>query len=156
KPEQPGQAVTIQCGKDWRTFEAEWRGSDLSVTSGAPRVFGSKNYRSVAGHIALESPKGVRAEFRNVRLQPLNLTRLFNGQDLSGWKAVSQPPPKKAGGPLGPITGALKSKPKDAAWSVSSGSIHVENGRGRLESTETYDDFVMQLTARTGRGQPKA
>ena len=41
------------------------------------------------GHIGLQLNQG-RVAFRNIRLRPLGLESIFNGQDLSGWKTLSR------------------------------------------------------------------
>jgi hypothetical protein len=63
--------------------------------------------------------------FRNVKLRPLSLKPIFNGKDLSGWKAI---PDRKS------------------VYSVTpEGYLNVKDGNGDLQSTGEYGDFVLQM-----------
>ena len=76
------------------------------------------------GFIGLQHNSG-QVEFRNVKLKPLGGKSLFNGRDLSGWKTYPEMP---------------------SVFSVTpKGELNVKNGRGQLESTEKFGDFVLQL-----------
>ena len=83
--------------------------------------------------------------FRDIKLKPLGLESIFNGADLTGWRVV-EPPTK-------PNQRLLKQN-----WTVTDGLLHVDvpalegiekGGRGNLETTGQYADFVLQLQART-------
>jgi hypothetical protein len=76
------------------------------------------------GHIGLQLNQG-RVEFRNVKLKPLGLTSIFNGKDLTGWKTYPD---------------------MDSEFTVAdSGELNVKNGRGQLETEQSYGDFILQL-----------
>jgi len=79
------------------------------------------------GHIGLQA-NGGRIEFRNIALRPLGANAIFNGKDLSGWREV---PGSKS------------------VFEAVDGSIHVTDGRGFLETEQTYANFVLQTDART-------
>lgn len=80
------------------------------------------------GRIGLQKNEG-EVEFRNLRLKPLGLEKIFNGRDLQGWKEYPD----------------LKSK-----FTVTpAGEINVKNGRGLLESERSYGDFVLRLECQT-------
>lgn len=76
------------------------------------------------GHIGLQLNSGAVA-FRNIRLQPLALTTIFNGKDLTGW--VEYPD-------------------MESDFSVTTdGFLNVKNGKGQLETEGHYANFVLQL-----------
>lgn len=80
------------------------------------------------GYIGLQYREGP-IQFRNVKLRPLGLNSIFNGQDLSEWKTYPQ---------------------MASEYSVTpEGWLHVKNGRGQLESNGKYGDFVLQYDCRT-------
>lgn len=140
----------------WHTIEVEAKGEELAVSIDGKRVAEGKDASARAGYIGFSVPKGSRAEFRNLKLKPINPVALFNGKDLTGWKAVSPEQSKKSGGmlnKLGKIFGGGKGK--DAEWSVENGMIHGKQGPGQLETTAMYDDFVLQVEARLAPGKKK-
>ncbi|RUL85530.1 3-keto-disaccharide hydrolase [Tautonia sociabilis] len=62
---------------------------------------------------------------RRVELLPEGMTPIFNGKDLSGWNVLE-------GG--------------ESVYSVTAeGSLHVQNGRGDIQTEGQYDDFILQL-----------
>ena len=76
------------------------------------------------GYIGLQHNKGAVA-FRNIKLRPLGLNSIFNGKNLDGWKEYPE----------------MESK-----FSVTdAGEMNVKNGRGQLETADSYGDFVLQL-----------
>src|SRR5215472_2008216 len=131
----------------WHKLEASFSGDHISVKVDGRTVSQKQNSRAKAGVIALSCGKAGTVQYRNMKLKPLLTKTLFNGSDLSGWKAVVPPPPKKAGMLKKMVGGG--SKPKEAQWSVANGAIHGGGGVGQLESTAMYDDFVLQLAIRT-------
>ncbi|MBM4077006.1 MAG: DUF1080 domain-containing protein, partial [Planctomycetes bacterium] len=78
------------------------------------------------GHIGLQYREG-KIEFRNVYLKPLSTEPLFDGTSLTGWREVP-------GG---------KSR-----FSVVDETIHVESGRGFLETEKVAGDFLLQFEAK--------
>jgi hypothetical protein len=82
------------------------------------------------GHIAL-SGNGV--VFRSIKLRPSNGKSLFNGKDLTGWKAFEGDKPK------------VQSK-----FSVSpEGWLTIKNGPGDLQTEGQWADFIFQGECRT-------
>lgn len=76
------------------------------------------------GHIGLQHNEG-RVAFRNVRLQPTPQRGIFNGEDLTQW--IVRPE-------------------MDSEFSVTpEGYLHVTNGKGQIETQESFGDFVLQL-----------
>jgi hypothetical protein len=68
------------------------------------------------------------AAFRSIKLLPKNMTSLFNGKDLAGWK----------------IFDGKKSK-----FDVKDGLLSIENGPGDLQTEAKYKNFLLQLECRT-------
>ena len=75
--------------------------------------------------------KGSRIALRNVKLRPLDTKPLFNGKDLTGWKAFA----------------GEKYKSKFAV--TPAGEISVKDGPGDLQTDKAFGDFVLQLECKT-------
>lgn len=80
----------------------------------------------LTGRLGLQMNEG-RAAFRNVCVRPLKFRPMFNGTDTTGWRVV---PGSKS------------------VFSVNDGLLHVANGPGFLETTETFDNFALKVEAR--------
>lgn len=80
----------------------------------------------LTGQLGLQFNQG-RAMYRDVVIRPLGARPLFNGTDISGWRTV---PGSKS------------------SFDVVDGLLHVSNGPGFLETTETFADFAMTVQAR--------
>lgn len=63
-------------------------------------------------------------EVRNVKLRPLGLKPIFNGENLDGWNIL----PDKA-----------------SKFSVVDNAINIKDGNGQIETAGQYKDFVLQL-----------
>ena len=59
-----------------------------------------------------------------MRLRPVHLTALFNGEDLSGWNVIP----------------GRKSK-----FAVVDGALNITDGNGQIETAGLYKDFLVQL-----------
>ena len=133
----------------WHTTEVEFLGDHYVIKIDGHQTAEGKDARSKAGYIALEGKSGSKVEYRNIRLKPVGMKRLFNGSELAGWKSVNALP-VKAGGGANPLKKVLKlgggpPKTKEANWSVAAGQIRGTGGPGQLETEALYDDFVLQL-----------
>lgn len=129
----------------WHTVNATLSGERISVRLDGRQLVDGKNSRARGGFVDLGCSKAGKVQFRNLLLRPTGMAALFNGSDLSNWKAVGPPPPKK-GGLFKKITGGGKTK--EAEWSVANGVIHAQAGTGQLETTAMYDDFLFQAAIR--------
>lgn len=110
---------------DWQTFEVTVRGGNITVKLDGEEVLAYDDRQPLGrGRIGLQHNKG-RVAFRNIKLKPLGLASIFNGKDLTGWREDFQ------GGSKFTVTEA--------------GELNVKDGRGQLESKESYGDFVLQL-----------
>jgi len=80
----------------------------------------------LTGRIGLQMNEG-RSAFRNVFIRPLSLKPLFDGKTAAGWNVV---PGSKS------------------EFKVADDLLHVSNGPGFLETTETFGDFILKIEAR--------
>jgi len=135
----------------WHALDATLTADHFVITLDGKIMVDEKDGRGKAGYIELGCSRTGKTQFRNIKLRPLGAKDLFNGTDLSGWKAVGPTPPKK--GMLKKLTGG--GKVKEAEWSAMAGVIHGEKGVGQLESAATYDDFVLQLAIRVNARDKK-
>jgi len=110
------------------TVNAVGRKIDIQIDDGPTHSYeDTRDEWLPSGHIGLQKNSGAVA-FRDVRLQPLSQEPLFNGTDLAGWREV---PGSKS------------------VIDVVTGTIHVVNGPGFLETEQTFEDFVLQFEAKT-------
>ena len=134
----------------WRSLTVTAKDNEIRVAIDNTEVSDEKDASIHAGFIVLNSSQGARVSVRRMELKPIFTTPLFDGTDLTGWKATGVPPsqPKQAGLIKKiPHLFEPKSKPKDPKWSVQGGAIHGEGGTGQLESTQTFDNFILQIAA---------
>lgn len=119
------KARAVPESAEWRTFTVKAEGGHFTVAVDGQTLLDYTDSRPLArGFIGLQYNKG-RVEFRNVKLKPLGLETIFNGQDLTGWKVF----PGKA-----------------SVFSVTpERALNVKNGNGQLESEGQFGDFVLQL-----------
>ncbi|MBA4032920.1 MAG: DUF1080 domain-containing protein [Planctomyces sp.] len=121
---------TIATAGAWHTYEATVNGSSLTVKLDGELIASYTDDTPSplkTGFIGLQQ-NGGPARFRSIYLKPLGLEPLWNGKDLTGWRVV----PGSAG-----------------TFAVEGDYLHVEGGRGFLETEKTAGDFVFQFTART-------
>ncbi len=76
------------------------------------------------GYIGLQHNQG-RIEFRNVRLLPLDMQALFNGQDLEGWRT---------------------DRLEQSRVEVVDSELHLIGGKGQIETRESFGDFALRLS----------
>jgi hypothetical protein len=125
KPEKP-----VSGEEKWMTYHVVVQGNRIDVKLDGKPILSYTDTRPTArrrGFIGLQKNAG-KAEYRNVYLRPLATKPLFNGKDLAGWRVV---PGSKS------------------QFTVLDGTIHVENGRGFLETESTWGDFVLQAQIKT-------
>ncbi len=122
---QRKKASPVSLDSDWHTFDITANGGRFVVKLDGQTVLDYTDPKPLGrGFIGLEFNTG-KVEFRNIKLRPLGMQPLFNGRDLSGWKTYPEMASRFS------VTGE--------------GWLHVENGRGQLETEKTYADFTLQL-----------
>lgn len=118
----------FQHDDQWHEFHVRLTDGKVTVTLDGQKLYEMTDARPLGrGFIGLQHNSG-KVAFRNIRLRPLGLDSLFNGSDLTGWNQYPDMPSK---------------------FSVQDKCLHVENGRGQLETKQEYGDFVMQLECMT-------
>lgn len=113
----------------WHSMTVTASGPQITVTLDGSQVLDFKDEQTTrtAGFIGLQKNAG-KIEFKEIILKPLNMTPLFNGKDLAGWRVVP-------GG--------------TSKFTVEDGTIHVVDGAGFLETESTHGDFILQSQAKT-------
>jgi len=113
----------------WQSYEVTIEGGSVTVRLDGRQILQYTDPQPLGrGHIGLQLNEG-RVAFRNIRLKPLGLKPLFNGKDLSGWKTYPEMPSKFT------VT--------EQGW------LNVKDGRGQLETEQSFGDFVLQLWCMT-------
>ena len=109
---------------NWHTYHIiASEGTFLVQFDGKPVITWDDDKPLGRGYIGLQKNKGP-IEFRNIKLRPLNMRTLMNGENLAGWTVF----PDKA-----------------SKFSVTSrGELRIQDGPGQLETKGQYGDFVFQ------------
>lgn len=157
KPEWPAGSIVLKNKSSkpdlslnvWHKVSIEANGSHIVVQVDGQQTAETNDTSAKAGYVEFENTRGVRLDLRSIYIKPLNVNPIFNSADLSGWKSVPFAP--KPGEGVGHSLAKMfsfgsGSKPHTASWSVRGGKIHGESGPGSLETTGSYDDFVLQVT----------
>jgi len=145
----------------WHRVQVEANHGKLRVRVDDVITASPGNLGSRAGYIGFEAKGNGQFQVRNIKVTPLNLSSLFNGNDLNGWKSVARAADAKEGMghalqktfSFGMAGGSTKSH--DATWKVDSGRIHGESGPGGLENGTMMEDAIVQISAAvTGNNKP--
>ncbi len=128
--EEARKSALAKVNDGWHRYHVLVRGATVIVDLNGVRVLEYTDPSPLQrGYIALQQNTGP-ISFRNIFLRPLGLSPIFNGKNLTGWR--THPDLKGTFG----VT--------------DDGELHVQGGRGQLESEATFADFVLQLEAKTG------
>lgn len=79
------------------------------------------------GKVGLQFNQG-SVRFRQIQIRPLSMQLLWNGHDLEGWRTAAR---------------------GDGIFEVADGQLRVRSGPGQLETTSSFDDFLLQVECRT-------
>lgn len=109
----------------WTPMEVRCEGARIAVTIAGRQVSRLVNRAFTSGPIALTYGGAGTVRFRGIKLLPLGSRALLNGKDLTGWKAVEG-------------TQSVISVTRE-------GWLNVRNGRGDLQTTDAFADFVLQM-----------
>jgi Domain of Unknown Function (DUF1080)/FHA domain len=132
---------------EWHSYEVQAQGSQFIVRLDGNEVASGNARGSKAGAIGLQFVSRTPVEFKNIKLIPLGLGSIFNGQTLYQWTEVGgRTAPQKKG--LLKKFIPLGGRGRPAAWTVRDGAIHVRKGPSELETSAAYGDFVLQLDVR--------
>lgn len=112
----------------WHLYELRLVGDRLTVSIDGNPVLDYQDLMPLApGRIGLQHNSGPVA-FRDIRVRPIGLKKLIR-DDLANWTQY----PDMAG----------------KFEILEDGLLHVTDGRGQLESQESYDDFVLFTECKT-------
>jgi len=113
----------------WHTIHVKAVGGDIEAT-----IDGKKVEVSAArdkGYIIIQYHRYHRfrahkfeLQVQNVKLRPLALKSIFNGENLEGWNII---PDKKS------------------EFAVIDGALNIKDGGGQIETAGVYKDFALQL-----------
>jgi len=128
---QGGAAVNLVAGEDNAAFSTvNIRALGKEVTAQVNDIDVPTAVSNTKGHIAIQFhkydrfKKGPKLEIKEVKLRPLAMTSLFNGENLDGWNII---PDRKS------------------VFSVNDGALNIKDGNGQIETTGVYRNFVLQL-----------
>lgn len=113
----------------WQTLRVVARGSDVSATVDEKLVEGFATSRDI-GHIGIlyQNYHGMKGhatvEVKDVRLRPLQLAPIFNGENLDGWNII----PGRA-----------------SKFTVIDGALNIQDGNGQIETDALYKNFLLQM-----------
>ena len=117
---------------DWHEMRIVADGSNISVEVDGQQTVNYTdpigNKAVGKGYIGLQLNSGL-VRFRSIHLRPLNVSPMFNGKDLTGWKTDQK----------------LKSRFEVTA----DGEMQILDGKGQIESESTFADFVFSMKCRT-------
>jgi hypothetical protein len=128
-----GQQMPNPWDGAWHAFDVTIQGEHVEIAiDGAilAKYFSEEdNYGLLKGKVVPRGRIGLQfregeVAFRNVRLKPLRLKPMLNGQDLTGWRT---------------------DQTRDAKFASEGAELHITSGPGELETETSYGDFVMQL-----------
>jgi 3-keto-disaccharide hydrolase len=117
--------LTEKLSDGWHTLEIRLDGARVTAIIDGKTVLDYLDPEPLGrGYIGLGFEQGP-IEFRNFKLKPLGMKTIFNSKDLTGWKTYPE----------------MKS-----VFSVTEkGEMNVKNGKGQLETADSYGDFTLQL-----------
>lgn len=141
----PAQSL-IKGENEWRSYDIVCEGDHIVTKINGQTQVDANLTKFSHGRIGIQHHNpGSQIKFKNIKLKPLGATPLFNGKDLTGWKAVDR-------------AGASKKPTMRQQWSVRDGLLHVEvpkvpgaapGGAGQIETEATFANFVFQADVRT-------
>jgi hypothetical protein len=117
--------VSVKGGGKWTSFVITAKGSHITITADGKKTIDLEDTKHKRGVIAFQYDGDATVKARNVKLRPLSTESIFNGKDLTGWKAVEGRP---------------------SVFSVTpEGWLNIKNGPGDIHAERSYGDFVLQL-----------
>jgi len=115
---------------EWQEVTVRAVGGDVEATVNGEPVEGFRANQGI-GHIgiAYHAYHGMRqhpatVEVTDVRLRPLRLKSIFNGENLDGWNII----PDRA-----------------SIFTVADGVMNIRDGNGQIETAGVYQNFLLQM-----------
>lgn len=117
--------VEIAGDDQWHTFLVRVSGPTITVQVDGEQTAEFTDPAPVGlGYIGLQHNSGPVA-FRNVKLRPLGMEPLFDGESLTGWR----PYPEQ----------------KSEVTVTAEGEMQITDGPGQIETEAAFADFILQL-----------
>jgi len=114
----------------WHEVVVRAEGNAVTATIDGTAVEGLAT-SNAKGHIGIQyhryhksRGRGPKIELKEMKLRPLGVAPIFNGENLDGWNII---PDRKS------------------EFSVSEGALKIVNGNGQIETDALYRDFILQL-----------
>ncbi len=129
--EEGGGVIYLDAGEDNVAFSKiniKAVGDDITATVNEHPV--EISAPNAHGHIAFQLHKyhrnrrGPKIEIQEVKLRPVVMRSLFNGENLDGWNII----PDRA-----------------SVFSVIDGALNIKDGNGQIETEDVFRDFVLQI-----------
>ena len=111
----------------WTRFEIRADGDNLQVTVNGKPTVRKRDKKWARGPIALQyfGQGDGRVSFRNIKLRPLGLKRIFNGKNLAGWKVIPE---------------------RKSVFTVTpQGWLNIKDGNGEIQTEGQWADFALQM-----------
>lgn len=125
KAEHPGGTLVTDVEK-WQDVEIAANGERIAVMLNGKKVVDGSDGKHRRGVIGVQYHyPGMKMEVRDVKLKPLGLKSIFNGENLTGWSILPDHRSKFSVTPEG--------------W------LNIKDGNGQIETVGAWDDFVLQL-----------
>lgn len=118
-------------GYDWQQVSVVAEGNAVSAkVNGQDAAVAAPGH--AVGYIGILY-QGARVEVSDIKLRPLAMKPIFNGENLDGWNII---PDHKS------------------VFAVDDGAIRIRDGNGQIETDGLYQNFVLQLDI-FSRGEEK-
>jgi hypothetical protein len=121
--EHAGPGTRLPEEKTWKNFDISIRDRKVTFNGAESRDLGVS--WKTTWIFYFDQGEKSKLKLRNIKLKPLGTRPLFNGKDLTGWKVL-------------PGNKSVYSVTKE-------GYLNVKDGRGDIQTTDTFKDFVLQL-----------
>ena len=123
--EHPGGKLVTDV-ETWQDVEIQANKDHFHVELNGTEVLHAHSDKHVRGVIGMQYHyEGMKVEFRDIKLRPLGGKSIFNGKNLTGWKAIPE---------------------RKSVFSVTpEGWLNVKNGNGDIQTVGQWDDFIFQL-----------
>lgn len=114
--------ITLTGTGEWQEVVVRARGAEVEVSIDGTSVEAGAGIRQ-QGYIGIQYHRA-KVEVAEMKLRPLNLTPIFNGENLDGWNII---PDRKS------------------VFTVVDGALNIKDGNGQIETDAQYKDFVLQM-----------
>ncbi len=124
-----GAALVLEPSDDWYTVVVDAVGGTVTFTVNDEKQ-DAQEVTAPLGHIMVQYQKyhrdnrGPKVEVKSMRLRPIGMKSLFNGENLDGWNIIPD---------------------HQSKFQVVDGAINITDGNGQIETDALFRDFVLQI-----------